>query len=46
MNKSEDTKLKGYNLPFGYAGWVEEENIYRLFATEADYREYLEEEDA
>lgn len=33
--------MKGYNTPNGYMGYVEGE--YILFASEEDYREYLEE---
>lgn len=32
--------MKGYNTPNGYMGYVEGE--YILFASEEDYREYLE----
>ena len=34
--------MKGYNVPFGYMGLVNGE--YMLFASEADYREYMSEE--
>ena len=37
--------LKGYNVPDGYMGWIEELKIYRLFACERDYVEYVTEED-
>lgn len=33
--------MKGYNTPSGYMGLVNGE--YMLFATEEDYKEYLEE---
>ena len=33
--------LKGYNVPEGYMGYVD--GYYQLFASEADYREYVEE---
>lgn len=32
--------MKGYNTPDGYMGLVD--GKYILFASEADYREYLE----
>ena len=32
--------MKGYNVDNGYMGFVE--GRYMLFATEEDYREYLE----
>ena len=32
--------MKGYAVADGYMGYVE--GIYLLFASEADYREYLE----
>ena len=41
MNK-EDTAMKGYNTEAGYYGWWQGE--YVLFASEADYREAMEEE--
>jgi len=34
--------MKGYNTQEGYMGWVD--GGYMLFACEADYREYLEED--
>ena len=34
--------LKGYPVPSGYMGWVERFNKYMLFASERDYREYVE----
>lgn len=33
--------MKGYNTEQGYMGWIDGE--YRLFASEADYREAIEE---
>lgn len=33
--------MKGYNTSYGYMGLVDGE--YILFASEADYREYVEE---
>lgn len=36
--------IKGYNIPSGYMGWVDRLGMYVLFASEADYREYIEEE--
>ncbi len=33
--------IKGYAVPEGYMGYVD--GIYMLFATETDYREYVEE---
>lgn len=35
--------LRGYYVPFGYMGWVEEKRKYVMFATESEYREYMEE---
>lgn len=32
--------MKGYNTENGYMGYVD--GGYRLFASESDYREYLE----
>lgn len=34
--------MKGYNVPEGYMGWLAEEGIYRLFASESDYLDYVE----
>ena len=34
------TDMKGYNTENGYMGYVD--GGYRLFASESDYREYLE----
>ncbi len=33
--------MKGYHTQEGYMGWVD--GRYMLFASETDYREYLEE---
>ena len=32
--------MKGYNTPDGYMGYVDGE--YQLFASEADYQEWME----
>lgn len=32
--------MKGYYISTGYMGWVD--NMYMLFATEEEYREYME----
>ena len=37
-------KVKGYTVPSGYMGWVDKLKKYVLFASESDYREYIEEE--
>lgn len=34
---------KGYLVPGGYFGWVEEIKDYRMFATEEEYEEMLKE---
>ena len=34
--------MKGYNVPEGYMGYIQEEGIYRLFASEMEYLEYIE----
>lgn len=34
--------MKGYNVPYGYMGYVETEGKYMLFASEADYLEYVD----
>ena len=34
--------MKGYFIAEGYMGFVD--GVYRLFADETDYREYLEED--
>ena len=31
--------MKGYNVPYGYMGLVD--GIYMLFASEADYIDYM-----
>lgn len=36
--------MKGYIVSTGYMGWVPAFRRYLLFATEADYIEYLEDE--
>lgn len=33
--------MKGYPVSFGYMGYVPWLNRYLLFATEADYRDYM-----
>lgn len=33
--------MKGYLVGEGYMGYVETENRYLLFSSEADYEEYL-----
>lgn len=35
--------MKGYYIGFGYMGWVD--NMYMLFATEEEYKEYVEGEE-
>ena len=35
--------MKGYNTPYGYMGYVN--GTYVLFASEADYMEYMEGEE-
>ena len=35
-----DIELKGYYVPSGYMGWTGKK--YELFASEADYKEYME----
>ena len=37
----ETTEMKGYPVHNGYMGYIDGE--YLLFASEADYREYIEE---
>lgn len=32
---------KGYLVGYGYMGWVEVLNRYVLFATEAEYEDYI-----
>lgn len=36
----EDLFMKGYDVTDGYMGYVE--NRYMLFASEGDYRDYIE----
>ena len=31
----------GYFTEFGYMGYIETENEWRLFSTEQEYREYI-----
>lgn len=38
--KQEVESMKGFTTPAGYMGWVEDR--YILFASEYDYREYME----
>lgn len=33
-------KIKGYYVPYGYMGYVN--GNYQLFASETDYREWME----
>ena len=33
---------KGFFTPSGYEGWIEAEGRYLLFASDSDYREWLE----
>lgn len=35
--------MKGYFVGTGYMGWVPAFGRYLLFATETDYKEYMEE---
>ncbi len=37
----EEKSMKGFTTSTGYMGWVEDR--YILFASEYDYREYMEE---
>ena len=39
-SKEEEKEMKGYNVESGYMGLVR--GRYMLFASEEDYREYLE----
>lgn len=34
----------GYLTSYGYRGWVEKLNKWMIFATEEEYKEYLEED--
>lgn len=36
---------KGYFVASGYMGWIESEHRFMLFATEADYLDYISEND-
>lgn len=40
IKKRSRTTMKGYNTENGYMGYVDDE--YQLFASEADYREWME----
>ena len=40
-NKKGEWNMKGYNTENGYMGYVDGE--YQLFASEADYAEWMEE---
>lgn len=40
LNLRRYTKMKGYTVSDGYMGYVDGE--YLLFASEADYRDYVE----
>lgn len=33
--------MKGYYVPNGYMGYIQQEGKYVLFATETDYYEYI-----
>lgn len=33
--------IKGYEVPYGYMGYVSVANSYQLFATEQEYLEYI-----
>lgn len=33
--------MKGYSVPYGYIGYIESDHKYILFASEADYIEYI-----
>ena len=44
LHQREDKIMKGYNTEAGYVGYVN--GTYILFASEADYREYMEEDAA
>lgn len=35
--------IKGYNVDCGYMGYISEERRYMLFASEADYLDYVKE---
>ena len=38
-------KIKGYDVPGGFMGWLDEITDYRLFASYRDYVEYVTKED-
>ena len=38
--RQEETDMKGYSVDFGYMGYVD--GRYMLFASEGEYRSYLE----
>lgn len=40
LKKGGDTMPKGYAVPYGYMGFVD--NSYILFASESDYLEYIQ----
>ena len=40
IKKEEETDMKGYSVEFGYMGLVD--GRYMLFASEDDYRSYLD----
>ena len=33
--------IKGYNVPYGYMGYVSEYDEYMLFASDTEYKEYI-----
>lgn len=41
QDEQEEMHMKGYTTSAGYMGWVE--GRYILFASECEYREYIEE---
>lgn len=41
QDEQEEKHMKGYTTSSGYMGWVE--GRYILFASEREYREYIEE---
>lgn len=38
--------LKGYIVPGGYMGWIDNEKRYQLFSCEQDYIEFMEDNNA
>lgn len=34
--------MKGFNTSTGYMGWIPEMECYLLFASEIDYKEFME----